>query len=271
MVDVANTPTITALVMMSIAIFATLAVVTRMFIQYSKRKRSAALLIGVAFLFWGLAAISTFVGALLQYIYYNESGFIEGAFQYSRYGINIGYALSAISNIFIIYFVSEIYSQSRFFRRTKKTMPIFHSIANGVTVGFIINMIVESLDPSPLNEIYYNPSYPLGMTVYHLFLTVMAFTALLAFSTGARRKATLRWEKAGFTFIMWTAITAMLVYLFFVIDLLVQNIWEATFGSGYTLFNNLGWLTAAIMVNLAYIGFFMPNWIRERLKQSEEN
>jgi len=267
MVDVANTPTIAALVMMSIAIIATLAVVIRMFIQYSKRKRSAALLVGIAFLLWGLAAVATFVGALLQYIYYNESGFIAGAFQYSRYGINIGYAFSALSNIFIIYFVSEIYSQSRFFRRTKKTMPIFHSIANGATVGLIINMLVESLDPA--NDFHYNPAYPLGMTIYHLFLTVMAFTALLVFSIGAKRKATLKWEKVGFTFIMWTAITAMLVYAFFVIDLLVQNIWEVVFGSGYTHFNNLGWLTAAIMVNLAYIGFFMPKWLREKLKQSE--
>lgn len=267
MVDIANIPTIPSLVMMSIAIAATIGVVSRMFIQYFNRRRSAALLIAVAFAFWGLAAIATFVGALLQYIYYHEGGFVEGAFQYSRYGINIGYAFSALSNIFIIYFVSEIYSQSQFFRTTKKTMPIIHSIANGVTVGLIINMLVTSLNPT--SDIYFNPSYPLGMTIYHLILTVLAFTTLLIFSNAAKKKAVLKWEKVGFTFIMWTAITAQLVYAFFVIDLLVQQIWPVTFGSGYTHFNNLGWLTAAIMVNLAYIGFFMPNWIRERVKKSE--
>lgn len=267
MVDIANIPTIEALVMMAIAIAATVGVVTRMFIQYFNRRRSAALLIAVAFTFWGLAAIATFVGALLQYVYYNETGFIEGAFQYSRYGINIGYAFSALSNIFIIYFASEIFSQSRFFRATKKTIPIIHSLLNGVTVGFIINVLVTSLNPS--SDIYYNPAYPLGMTIYHLILTVIAFIILLMFSNNAKKKAVLKWEKAGFNFIMWTAITAQLVYAFFVIDLLVQQIWTETFGSGYTHFNNLGWLTAAIMVNLAYIGFFMPNWLRERLKKSE--
>ncbi|MHA1187038.1 MAG: hypothetical protein ACTSSK_09230 [Candidatus Heimdallarchaeota archaeon] len=267
MADLADTPTIAALVMMSIAIAVTIAVVTRMFIQYYKRRRNAALMIAVAFTFWGLAAISIFIGALLQYIYYNGTEIIEGAFQYYRYGLNIGYAFSALSNIFIIFFVTEIFSQAPFFRLTKKALPIGHSILNGLTIGLIVNVIVESFDPTSVT--HYNPVFPLGMTFFHLTMCVMAFTALLIYSSGAKRKASLKWEKVGFTFIIWTAITAMMIHVFFVIDVVAQNYWETIFGSSFTHFNNLAWVTAAIMINLAYIGFFMPNWLRDRLKKSE--
>ena len=267
MADLPSTPTIAALVMMAIAIVSVTGVVIRMFIQYQKRKRLAALLIAFSFLFWGLAALSTFIGALLQYIYYNASGPIEGAFQYARYGINIGYLFFAITNIFIVYFVSEIFSQKQVFKYTGKIMPILLGILNGVTIGLIIHMLARSFDPASDN--YWNPTYPLGQTIYHLAWTLTAFTILLVFSVQARRKATLRWEKAGFSFIITTAVLAELVYVFFTMDLAVQEIWAATFSSGYTHFNNLGWLTAAIMVMFAYLGFFMPDWLRDRLKQLE--
>jgi hypothetical protein len=274
MADLPSMPTVTALAFMAIAIVAVTAVVIRMFIQYYRRKRLAALLIAMSFLFWGLAAIATFIGALLQYINYNSLPVIdnviqypEGAIQYSRYGINIGYLFSAITNIFIVYFVSEIFSQKQIFKYTGKIMPILHGLINGVTIGMIIHLIARSFNPE--NPEYLNPAYGLGETIYHLAWTMTAFTILLVFSAQARRNASLRWEKAGFSFIIATAVLAQLVYVFFAIDLAVQEIWVNTFGSGYTHFNNLGWLTAAIMVILAYFGFFMPNWLRERLKQLE--
>ena len=266
MADLPNTPTVTALIFMAIAIVVVTIVVIRMFIQYHKRKRLAALLIAFSFFFWGLAVIATFIGALLQKIYYPIDP-IVGAVQYSRYGINIGYLFSALTNIFIVYFVSEIFSQKQVFKYTGKIMPILHGILNGVTIGLIIHMLARSFDPASDN--YWNPTYPLGQTIYHLAWTLTAFTILLVFSVQARRKATLRWEKAGFSFIITTAVLAELVYVFFTMDLAVQEIWAATFSSGYTHFNNLGWLTAAIMVMFAYLGFFMPDWLRDRLKQLE--
>ncbi|MHA1186711.1 MAG: hypothetical protein ACTSXA_12860 [Candidatus Heimdallarchaeota archaeon] len=266
MADLPSTPTVTALIFMAIAIVVVTIVVIRMFIQYHKRKRLAALLIAFSFFFWGLAVIATFVGALLQKIYYPINP-IAGAFQYSRYGINIGYLFSALTNIFIVYFVSEIFSQKQVFKYTGKIMPILHGLLNGVTIGLIIHALVKSFDPT--NPDRFNPAYPLGQTIYHLAWTLTAFTILLIFSVQARKKASLRWEKAGFSFIIATAVLAQLVYVFFTIDLAVQEVWASVFSSGYTHFNNLGWLTAAIMAILAYFGFFMPNWLRDRLKQLE--
>lgn len=266
MAELPNTPTITALTMMCVAFVAVFAVVIPMYIQYSKRKRNAALMIAVSFTFWGFAAMATFIGAVLHYI----NAPIAGDIQFSRYGINLGYAFSALSNIFMVLFVSEIFSRFPVFRRTKKTIPIINGILNGVTIGLIVNAFVESAKATDPTE-YLNPAYPIPQTVYHLILTFISFTFLLVFSARARNQATLRWEKAGFGFIIWTSITGICVYLSFVLDLVVQDIWPAVFGSGYTQFNNLGWLFAIAMVNLAYIGFFMPNWIRERYKAMEEN
>ena len=270
MAELPNTPTISAIIMMGIACLAVFIVVTGMFLQYRKRKKSVVLVISVAFTFWGLAALATFIGAILSYVYYKDTGPIAGAIQYSRYGINLGYLFSAISNIFIVYFGSEIFSQFPIFRRTKKVIPISHAILNGITIGLVINLIIGSFTTTELTE-KYNPNYPIGQTVYHLILTFLAFFMLLVFSTRAKSQASLRWEKAGFSFIRITAIFAILIYVSFALDLIVQEIWSTTFSQGYTFFNHIGWLFAVIMVSFAYIGFFMPKWIREKFKQPEEN
>ena len=77
MADLPNTPTIAAVSMMGVATVAIFAVVILMFYKYSQRKRNAALMIAVAFAFWGLAALATFTGAILHLIYAPEAGDIQ--------------------------------------------------------------------------------------------------------------------------------------------------------------------------------------------------
>ncbi len=272
--DLPNYPTLAVTIMMGLSFVVVLIVVIRMFVNYSQRKRNAALMIAVAFTFWGLAALITFGGTLLQFVIYSPDGSSNafGSFQYSRYGINLGYAFSAVCNIFMFLFISEIFSKYPLFRKTKKVLPIINGILNGVTIGLVINAFIVSVkdylaDPQNI-EGALNPDYPIPQTIYHLALTLITFLTLLAYSIKSAKQATLRWEKVGFKFIMGTAISAIMIYVFFVLDLVVQKIWTV-FENGYTIFNNLGWATAMIMVILGYIGFFMPNWIRNRYKELE--
>jgi len=112
--------------------------------------------------------------------------------------INLGYAFSAISNIFIIYFVSEIFSRYNIFRQTNKLIPLLNSIANGITIGLIINVFIQSSEDkaADLTELY-NPAYPLGQTVYHLALTLFALFMLLLYSARSRNQAALRWDQGA--------------------------------------------------------------------------
>ncbi|MBN1329792.1 MAG: hypothetical protein JXA54_09990 [Candidatus Heimdallarchaeota archaeon] len=270
MAELPNYPTLSVTIMMGIAFFAVLGVTIPMYINYYKRKRSAALMISISFTFWGLAALITFLGTLLQYLIYSPDGSINdfGLIQYARYGINLGYAFSAVCNIFIFLFISEIFSKFALFKKTHNVLPIVNGILNGVTIGLVINTFIVSIKTTDPTELY-NPDYPIPQTVYHLALTLITFLMLLAFSAKSIKQATLKWEKAGFRFIIGTAISAIMIYVFFVVDLVVQDIWPTVFTSGYTIFNNFGWIAAIIMVNLAYIGFFMPNWLRFRYKEVE--
>lgn len=268
MAKLPETPTITALVMIGLTTITIFVVVGRMFYEYSKRQRPAALLIAAAYASWGLAALATFIGALLHYILVPEK--IAGVIQYARYGYNTSYAFSAISNIFIVYFVSEIFSRYPLFRQTNKLIPILHSIANGVTIGFIINSFIQSSEANAtdITELY-NPAYPLSQNIYHLILTFFSLILLFVYSARSRRQAELRWEEAGFGFIMGSAIFGILIYAAFVIDLLVSTYLSDIFGLGYTVFINLGWFFAIVMIILAYIGFFMPERIRNRYRIKE--
>ncbi len=263
MADIPNTPSIAAIVMMGLAVVFVIVVVIPLFIIYFKRRKPVALTIAMTFTFWNLGAIAVFVGSILQYIHTP----VLGEIQYSRYGINLGYAFSAISNILMVFFVSQIFSQYPLFRRTQKLIPLINAILNGITIGMIINTITDSFPPKVISEVF-NPAYPIPQTIYHLVLTFAAFIILLVFSARALNLASFLWEKAGFGFIIASAVFGILIYISFALDLVLQDFFPI-FSEGYTIFNILGWLFAIFMANFAYFGYFMPTGLRNFFKKME--
>jgi hypothetical protein len=269
MAELPNFPKLSAIIMMGISIVFVTIVVGFLFKKYAERRRTPALSLAFAFLLWDLGAISVFVFAILHYVL-NP---IAGEYQYTRYGINLGYAFSAMSNILLVFFISQIYSQSPMFRKTQKAIPIANSILNGVTIGLITDTIVYSFDPTIVEEAAkFNPEYPIGQTIYHLALTLIAFLMLLVLSAQSRKQALFRWEKAGFGFIIASAISGIFVYVFFALDLVVQETGLAIFADGYTVFNHLGWVSAMLMALFGYAGFVMPprlrNWFQAKDKEA---
>jgi len=263
-----NIPTIEALVMMTIAMVAVTIAVGFIFKKYFERKRVTALTLGTAFLLWDLGGISLLALAILHYI----SGLdLAPGHHHARYGINIAYAFSALSNIFMVLFVSQIYSQTRMFRKTKKIIPIINALLNGVTIGMIIDVLIQSFTTEDVNQLY-NPQYPLAQTIYHLVLTFIAFTFLLVFSAQARKRATLRWEKTGFGLIIGSAISGIFIYLLFALDLIVQLAFPTVpnFQHGYTIFNLIGWVFAVAMAVFGLLGFVMPTRLRDWIQAKDE-
>ena len=256
MADLPSEVTLSGLIIIGIATVIIFILVIPFFYQYTKRKRISNLTIAFAMFFYLLAIMSVFVGVFLQYIIKP----IEGELQFSRYGFNIGYACSAITNILLILVVSQIFSQAPIFRRTKKAIPLIFAILNGVTIGLIIDTVM--VDPR-------NPAYPLIQTVYHLLLTFIAFSFLLGFGLQARKNAMLRWEKAGFSFICISAVFGILIYIMFVVDQ-VLAIFVPYFSEGYTIFSHLGWIFGIFMVTFSYIGFIMPKGIRNIFTKEEK-
>lgn len=138
MTELPNYPKISAIIMMGISVFFVTIVVGFLFRKYFERRKIPALSLAFAFLLWNLGGIAVFVFAILHYVLDP----IAGEIQYSRYGINLGYAFSAMSNILLMFFISQIYAQSPMFRRTQKVIPIANSVLNGVTIGLVTDTIM---------------------------------------------------------------------------------------------------------------------------------
>lgn len=94
---------------------------------------------------------------------------------------------------------------------------------------------------------------------------------LLVLSARSRKRALFRWEKAGFGFIIASAISGIIIYVFFAVDLLVQETTIDFFSTGYTIFNHFGWVSAVLMALFGYAGYVMPpglrNWFQAKDKE----
>jgi hypothetical protein len=218
-----------------------------LYIRYSERKKTAALLLAISFNFWLIAIICLFSFRLVAYL--QEIAIVTSTFDFANLGINFGYGFSALSNVFIIFFVAYVFSQSQFFRSTGMYLPFTYATFNGVTIGLLLGSVFRN---------WPNVQYEIGTTIYHLILTFMAFSTLIIFAIRPLRQATFRWEKAGFAFIICSGVAGILIYLSFTIDVIV--------GGGYTPFFFIAYAFGILMVIFAYLGYVMPNFVRKMFK-----
>ena len=227
-------------------------VVIMLYIRYFRRRRTAALSLAVAFTFWDFAIISLFINRLLEYL--KEIGSIDSPIGFSDLGVNMGYGFSALSNIFIFVFVAIVFSQSPIFRRTGMFLPIIFGTLNAITVGMIIGSTARSLP---------TPTYDLIPTIYHLVLTLISFGTLIGFTIRPLKMATLRWERAGFQFIIASGVFGTLIYISFVLDLILGVDFINVWGHGFTMFFFYAYAFAILMCTCAYLGYVMPNFVRK--------
>ena len=229
-------------------------VVLMLYIRYAQRRKPAALSLAVAFTFYNIAIICLFIFRILTYL--QEIGRLGLTYDYSGIGINLGYAFSALSNVFIMIFVAIVFAQSPIFRRTGMLIPLIVGALNGITIGLLIGATING---------WPTPSYDLGPTIYHLFLTIISFSSLIVFTVQPHKSAILQWEKAGFQFIITSGVFGILVYLFFAMDVFLGDI-VLIWSSGYTPFFFFAYICAIIMCLFAYLGYVMPNFIRNWFK-----
>lgn len=237
-------------------------VVTMLYVRYFKRRRRTALALAVAFTFWDIAIICLFIFRLLEYLVVNGLISNPNNAEYGDIGVMLGYSFSALSNIFILIFVALVFSQAAMFRRTGMMVPLLFAALNGITIGLLLGGGMR---------LWPQPEYTLLPTLLHLFLTFVTFIALIIFTRQPLRHATLRWEKAGFRFIILSGVFGILIYLSFALDFLFGDNVLGIISGGYTPFFFFAYVFAIFMCSFAYIGFTMPNFIRNRFKETKGN
>ncbi len=235
-------------------------VVIMLYVRYAKRRKTAAIALAIAFSFWDIAIICLFVMRLLSYLIASGKMADRGV-SFSDLGINLGYAFSAISNVFILLFVVIVFSQSAIFRKTGMFSVILVGLLNGITVGMLFGNTIET---------WPSPAYNLGPTIYHLLLTILSFSALIIFTRQPFQQSTTKWEKAGFRFIILSGIFGILIYLCFALDVALGDFASSIFGDGYTIFFFLAYVFAILMCSFAYLGYVMPKFVREYYQKQED-
>ncbi|MHA1187037.1 MAG: hypothetical protein ACTSSK_09225 [Candidatus Heimdallarchaeota archaeon] len=235
-------------------------VVIMLYVRFATRKRNAALVLAVAFSFWDIAIICLFIMRLLSYLV--ESGRLSYSYAFSDLGITLGYAFSAVSNVFIVVFCTIVFSQSPIFRKTGIFSAMVVGTLNGITVGMLIGSAINALPNAP--------EYNLGPTIYHLLLTILSFSALIIFTSQPYRQSTSKWEKAGFRFIILSGVFGIMIYLCFALDVALGDFASSIFGDGYTVFFFLAYVFAILMCSFAYLGYVMPKFVRDYYQKQEE-
>ncbi|MHA1156500.1 MAG: hypothetical protein ACTSQK_10370 [Candidatus Heimdallarchaeota archaeon] len=252
-----------AVITEGVAFIAVSIVVAALYYRYFNRRRVAALALAVAFNTWVLGALGLFLGKLIQYLI--EKSIITDAsyvgIGFSDLGINIGYGFSALSNVFVMVFVALVFSQSPMFRKTKMLIPIIFGSLNGITIGLLIGATFNT---------WPNPAYTLLPTLYHLVLTFISFFALMLFTIRPLREANLKWEKAGFRFIIISAVFGVITYLSFALDFMTASdgLIPIFLVDGFTPLYYVAYGAAILMCIFAYLGYVMPNFVRNLYKES---
>ncbi len=217
--------------------------------KYRKKRNPSTKFLAYSLIMLALSILTTGIGKIIMFY----APFTPQEMNITGFTILLGYVFSAASNIFAAKFIQII------FKDEKSNFAFFASIVNGMTMGFIISKLI---DPEvAFSTTAYNKILP-GL-VWHIAITAVTYSTLIMTSRREAKLGDTKLFRTGFILISYYGVSYLMVFVFFVADL----IYGTARGQGYTIFYYLGWTSAAISVGLGYLGYIMPEWFRRRLEQ----
>jgi len=232
--------TIVALTLILLTIF--------LFSKYFERKKKPNLYLGLTFLSFTLASLTTAIGRWV--------GFFSPV-SYEILSITdltslISYIFIAISNCFAVFFLDSI-----FFQKSWDFTFIFF-LLNGVVIGLLLPEIYYWIFVSQDFGLIREQTFVLA-ALSILSLVSYGLVSIFAFKEAKHNTDSL--PKIGFNLIGVYGICIPLLFVFFTGDtILISNV--ESFSRGYTPFYYLGWCFAVIGVILGYLGYIMPKWFK---------
>ncbi len=230
----------------SILVFLTLFV----FKKYFERKKKPGLYLGLTFLSFTLASMTTAIGRWVGY--FSPIDYLD--LSITDLTTLLSYIFIAISNCFAVIFVDSIY----FNKGIDFTFSFV--LVNGTIIGLLL--------PQIYTWIYIDQSFGLirqksvQLIVISLsLLSLISYGLISVFSFRESRLSTEHFHKVGFILIGLYGIFIPLLFLSFAGDtVLISNV--SAFSKGYTPFYYLGWVFALIGIILGYLGYIMPKWFK---------
>ncbi len=220
-----------------------LVLLTRNLHQRYKDRRSVAL---------RYLTLTTFFLSLTSLLQLLDQFLFDPFTPYRAVGYGLAFGMSAIGNIFMAWFMLEIFSSGRASGGLK--MKIF----------VIVEGCVAVLSPicGPLRETIPEP-FLIVLLVHLLFSLILYFT-FIKVTTNGIQKASDEIARKGFVFLRFGGIAIAAAYISFILD----SVWFEVFTVQYSFWVMLGWLFAAAAGLLLFQGFVYPTRARTHSESS---
>ncbi len=214
-----------------------LALLTRNLYQRYKLRQSAAL---------RYLTFTTFFLSLTSLLQLLDQFYFDPFTTIRAVGYGLAFGMSAVGNIFMAWFMLEIFSSGRASGGFK--MKIF----------IVIEGLVAVLAPifGPLSTDVPLP-FLMVLLVHLLFALILYFTFIKVTTKGMRKTGDPIARK-GFVFLRLGGLAIALAYISFILDF----VWRLAFGIQYSFWVMLGWLFAAAAGILLFKGFVYPTKAR---------
>ncbi|UCG01770.1 MAG: hypothetical protein JSW11_19450 [Candidatus Heimdallarchaeota archaeon] len=229
-----------AILVIVVALIAFFYLMTRLGLIWRQQKNRATFNLFLSFTFYFIAIFFVFSTKAIDFL-------TNDLYQVATIGINLGYAFSLIGNVFLYYFTENIFFEKR--------IPYLREIitfGNGITLGFLTVFIVQ-IQTFPFLEIpgiYIPPQ----LLIWHVIISSIGFSVLLICALKSSLQSELRYQRAGFLMIAFTAVFELLVFVFFFVDRFS--------GAGFTIYYYLAWISASFAGIFAMVGYLLPSWFR---------
>ncbi len=214
-----------------------LALLTRDLFQRYKQRRSVAL---------KYLTLTTFFLSLTSLLQLLDQFYFDYFTTIRAVGYGLAFGMSAVGNIFMVWFMLEIFSSGRASGGFK--LKIF--IINEGLVAVLAPIFGPFSTEVPL-------PFLMVLLVHLLFALILYFTFIKVTTKGIR-KAGDPITRKGFVFLRLGGLAIALAYISFILDF----VWRLAFGIQYSFWVMLGWLFAATAGILLFQGFIYPTKAR---------
>ena len=238
--------------------------------KYFERRARPTLYLSLAYLSISIAVLTNTIGLTLellsQLIPDMALFFVPYTPADSDLPIDLATTLFAISNIFLLYFISNIFSNAKLFAKFGNKFNILFVI---ITLIFcivrmwtgisIFIMKVEIVQVTPTITAYAN-QWRILLFIILVIISLMVYSILIQSAISEAGRIDKKLHRRGFYLIAVSGILDISTWVFFIVDTIIFGIT----GIAITIYNYLAWTCAIIASFSAYLGYLLPNFLRKR-------
>ena len=248
---------LSAVIFETIVVLILIYITTLLFIKYQQRKKKPNLYLGLAFLNFTLASMTTAIGRWAGF--FSPVSYLE--LSITDLTTVTSYIFIALSSCFAVAFVDSIFIHKGL------DFALIFFLLNGVIIGLILVQIYYWIYVDRSFGLIRKPAVNLIVVAVSV-LALIAYVLITVFSFRESRLTDERLHKIGFNLIGMYGIFIPMLFVAFAIDTVLISSVE-TFANGYSPMYYLGWVFAIVGLSLGYLGYIMPGWFRKLISKVE--